>query len=175
MTTGTKESGMTIGGTFAMELEHEARTTRTILERLPDDKFEWKPHEKSMTLGRLAGHVIEMIGWTGSTLTTDGIDFAAMNYEPKVYTTTASMLEDFDKNVAEALSILSSVDDAEMFKTWFMRNGDTLYFEMPKVAVMRSFVMNHIIHHRGQLSVFIRLLDIPVPSIYGPSADEGQM
>jgi uncharacterized damage-inducible protein DinB len=175
MTTGTKESGMTIGGGFVKELEHEAISTRKILERLPENKFDWKPHEKSMTLGRLAGHVIEMIGWTGSTLTSDGIDFATMNYEPKVYTSTASMLEDFDKNVADAKAILSNVDDAEMFKTWFMRNGETLYFEMPKIAVMRSFVLNHIIHHRGQLSVFIRLLDIPVPEIYGPSADEGKM
>jgi uncharacterized damage-inducible protein DinB len=175
MTTGTKEGGMTIGSVLAAELTHEAGTTRTIIERLPDDKFGWKPHEKSMTLGRLAGHIIEMVGWTGSTLTQDGIDFATMNYEPRVYTTTAEMLEDFDKNVADALSVLSSVDDAEMFKSWSMRNGETLYFEMPKAAVMRSFVMNHIIHHRGQLAVYIRLLDIPVPSIYGPSADEGQM
>lgn len=175
MTTGTKESGMTIGGGFAMELKQEARTTRTMLERLPDDKFDWKPHEKSMTLGRLAGHIIEMVGWTRSTLTQDGIDFAAMKYEPKVHTTTASMLEDFDKNVADSMSILSNIDDTEMFKSWFMRNGEKLYFEMPRVAVMRSFVMSHIIHHRGQLAVYIRLLDIPVPSIYGPSADEGQM
>ena len=175
MTTGTKESGMTIAGAMAMELKHEAIATRAILERLPADKFDWKPHEKSMTLGRLAGHIIEMVGWPGPTIKQDGIDFATMNFEPKVYTTTAAMLEDFDKNLAESLSILSNVEDAEMFKTWFMRNGETLYFEMPKAAVMRSFVLSHIIHHRGQLSVFIRLLDIPVPSIYGPSADEGNM
>lgn len=175
MTTGTKEGGMTIGGGFWKELEHEAIATRKILERLPADKFGWKPHEKSMTLGRLAGHIIEMIGWTGPTIKQDGIDFATMEHTPKEYTSTASMLEDFDKNIADSKAILSNVGDAEMFKTWFMRNGETLYFEMPKIAVMRSFVMNHIIHHRGQLSVFIRLLDIPVPEIYGPSADEGQM
>ena len=175
MTTGTKESGMTIGGAYAMELKQEARTTRTILERLPADKFDWKPHEKSMTLGRLAGHIIEMVGWTGSTLTQDGIDFANMNYEPKVYTTTESMLDDFDKNVTDAKAILSSIDDSEMFKTWTMRNGEKVYFEMPRIAVMRGFVMSHIIHHRGQLAVYIRLLDIPVPPIYGPSADEGAM
>lgn len=175
MSTGTKESGGAIGAGFAKELEHEAISTRKIIERLPPDKFDWKPHDKSMTLSRLAGHIIEMISWTGPTINQDGIDFATMNYEPKVYTTTASMVEDFDKNVADALSVLSNVDDAELFKTWFMRNGETLYFEMPKIAVMRSFVMNHIIHHRGQLSVFIRLLDIPVPEIYGPSADEGSM
>lgn len=175
MTTGTKESGMTIAGAMAMELKHEAIATRSILERLPADKFDWKPHEKSMPLGRLAGHIIEMVGWTGPTIKQDGIDFATMNFEPKVYATTAEMLEDFDKNLAESLSILSNVEDSEMFKTWFMRNGETLYFEMPKAAVMRSFVLSHIIHHRGQLSVFIRLLDIPVPSIYGPSADEGTM
>jgi uncharacterized damage-inducible protein DinB len=175
MSTGAKEGGMTIGNGFAMELDQEARSTRKILERLPEDKFDWKPHEKSMTLAHLAGHIIEMVSWTGPTLNQDGIDFATMDYKPTVYTTTAAMLEDFDKNVAEAKEVLSKVDDSEMFKSWSMSNGEKVYFEMPKIAVMRSFVMSHIIHHRGQLSVFIRLLDIPVPEIYGPSADEGQM
>ncbi len=175
MTAATKEGGMTIGGAMARELEHEAISTRKIIERLPEDKFDWKPHEKSMTLSKLAGHIIEMISWTAPTIKQDGIDFATMNYEPKVYTTTASMLEDFDKNVADAKAILTNVDDAEFFKSWYMRNGEKLYFEMPRIAVMRSFVLSHIIHHRGQLSVFIRLLDIPVPEIYGPSADEGAM
>lgn len=175
MTTGAKEGGMTIGNTLAAELKHEAGTTRKIIERLPEDKFEWKPHEKSMTLRTLATHIIEMMSWTATTLTEDGLDFATMDYKPPVHETTASMLESFDKNVTDALAVLSTVEDSDMFKPWCMRNGETIYFEMPRVAVMRSMVMNHIVHHRGQLAVYIRMLDIPVPSIYGPSADEGSM
>ena len=175
MTTGTKESGMTIGNAMAGELTHEAATTRKILERLPEDKFGWKPHEKSMTLGHLASHIIEMHSWTTPTVTEDGLDFAKMDYKPTEHETTASMLAAFDKNVADSIAALSTVSDEELFKSWCMRNGETIYFEMPRAAVMRSMVLNHIVHHRGQLAVYIRMLDIPVPSIYGPSADEGSM
>ena len=175
MSTGTKEGGMTIGNALAAELKHEAGTTRKIIERLPENKFDWKPHEKSMTLQRLASHIIEMVAWTGTTCTQDGLDFSKMDYTPATLDTTKAMLESFDKNVADALTVLTNVDDAELYKSWCMRNGDKIYFEMPRVAVMRSFVMNHIVHHRGQLAVYIRLLDIPVPEIYGPSADEGSM
>jgi uncharacterized damage-inducible protein DinB len=175
MSTGTKEGGMTIGNTLAAEMTHEAGTTRKIIERLPAEKFDWKPHEKSMTLGRLATHIIEMMSWTKTTCTEDGLDFSKMDYTPPVHETTASMLEAFDKNVTDSLATLNSVTDAELMKPWCMRNGEKIYFEMPRIAVMRSFVMNHVVHHRGQLAVYIRLLDIPVPEIYGPSADEGQM
>lgn len=175
MSTAMKEGGMTIGKTLAAELTHEAGTTRKIVERLPAEKFDWKPHEKSMTLRTLATHIIEMLSWTESTLTQDGLDFATMDYKPPVFETTASMLEALDKNVAASLAVLSTIDDAEMFKSWTMRNGEKVYFEMPRIAVMRSFVLNHVIHHRGQLAVYIRMLDIPVPEIYGPSADEGSM
>lgn len=170
-----KETEMTIGKALAAELQQEAEATRKILQRLPEDKFDWKPHEKSMSLQQLAAHIIEMISWTPATLNQPGIDFATMDYKPTVHENTASMLEAFEKNLAEATTLLSNVSDQDLMQTWFMRNGEKLYFEMPKTIVMRSFVMNHIVHHRGQLSVYIRMLDVPVPSIYGPSADEGQM
>lgn len=160
---------------FLAELENEAKVTRTVLERIPADKFNWKPHEKSMTFGRLASHVAEMFGWTKETLKSDVLDFATMDYTPFEPKTTEDLLAFFDKHIASAKAILAETSDETFLTNWTMRNGETEYFTMPKVAVQRSFVMNHIIHHRGQLSVYLRLNDIPVPSIYGPSADEGQM
>jgi uncharacterized damage-inducible protein DinB len=160
---------------FLNELDNEAKVTRSVLERVPADKFDWKPHEKSMTFGRLASHVAEMFGWTGSTLTSDVLDFATMEYTPFEPKTTQDLLAFFDEHIAKAKATLASTSDETFLTNWTLRNGETEYFTMPKVAVMRSFVINHIVHHRGQLSVYLRLNDIPVPSIYGPSADEGQM
>jgi uncharacterized damage-inducible protein DinB len=164
-----------IAAAFIAELEQEAATARKCLERIPPEKFEYKPHEKSMTMGRLASHIAEMFGWTPATLQQPEIDFAKMDYKPYDPPTTADLLDFFDKHVAEAVETLKNTDDTVFIENWTMRNGETIYFTLPKVAVMRSFVMNHIVHHRGQLSVYLRLNDIPVPSIYGPSADEGSM
>jgi uncharacterized damage-inducible protein DinB len=164
-----------IASAFIAELEHEAATARKCLERIPADKFDWKPHEKSMAFGRLASHVAEMFGWTPSTLEHPELDFSKMDYTPYEPATTDDLVEFLDKNVADAVTTLRNTPDERFMETWTMRNGEQVYFTMPKIAVMRSFVMNHIIHHRGQLSVYLRLNDIPVPSIYGPSADEGQM
>lgn len=164
-----------LAAAFSAELENEAKTARECLARVPADKFEWKPHEKSMTMGRLAVHIAEMFGWTKESLTQDVLDFATADYKPFQPSTTDELLAFFDEKVAAAKEILSNTADDTFMTEWTMRNGETVYFTMPKVAVMRSFVMNHIIHHRGQLSVYLRLNDIPVPSIYGPSADEGQM
>ena len=165
----------TIGQTMAMEMEQEAAIARKLLERLPDDKYDWQPHDKSMSLGRIAGHVAETFTWTGATILQDVLDFAEMDYEPQPTTNTADNLAAFDKNVKEALEILNNVSDEDIMKPWTMRDGEKVYMTMPKAAVMRGFVLNHMIHHRGQLSVFMRLLDIPVPQIYGPSADEPDM
>ena len=171
--TGTSAGRLAMA--FLGELENEAQTTRAVLERVPADKFDWQPHEKSMNMGRLAVHVAEMFGWTKETLKSDVLDFSTMDMTPFEPRTTDELLAFFDDQIANAKAILAETSD-EMFMTdWTMRNGETVYFTMPKVAVMRPFVMNHIIHHRGQLSVYLRLNDIPVPSIYGPSADEGQM
>lgn len=160
---------------FLGELENEAKTTRAVLERVPADKFDWQPHEKSMKMGRLAVHVAEMFGWTKVTLKSDVLDFSTMDMTPFEPRTTDELLAFFDDQIANAKAILAETSDETFMTDWTMRNGETVYFTMPKVAVMRTFVMNHIIHHRGQLSVYLRLNDIPVPSIYGPSADEGQM
>lgn len=163
---------MSISEALLGEMEYEAATTRKLLERIPTDKFDWKPHEKSMGMAQLASHVAEMFGWTPMTLNQPELDFSKFDYKPFVPATTEDLLEFFDKNVAEATDALKSTSDEVFFEPWTMRNGEEIYFTMPKAATMRSFVMNHIVHHRGQLSVYLRLNDIPVPSIYGPSADE---
>lgn len=175
MTTSTAISpGLTAAALIA-EMEVEAATTRKCLERVPADKFDWKPHERSMTFAKLAAHIAEMFSWTAVTLQQSGIDFAKMDYKPFEPQTTDELVEYLDKMVAEALDVLRNTSEDIFIENWTMRNGETAYFTMPKAVVMRSFVLNHIIHHRGQLSVYLRLNDISVPSIYGPSADEGQM
>jgi uncharacterized damage-inducible protein DinB len=164
-----------ISSVLIAEMEMEASVARKCLERVPEEKFDWKPHEKSMTFRQLAVHVAEMFGWTPATLQQEELDFAKIDYKPYEPATTADLVEYLDKNVAEAIDVLKNSPDEAFVDNWTMRNGETIYFTMPKAAVMRSVVMNHIIHHRGQLSVYLRLNDIPVPSIYGPSADEGTM
>lgn len=171
----TAAASNSIATALIAELEHEGATTRKVLERIPPETFDWKPHEKSMTMGRLASHCAEMFGWTKETLKQDVLDFANSDYKPFEPKSTDELLAFFDEHIAVAKRILGETPDETFFTEWTMRNGDQVYFTLPKVAVMRSFVMNHIIHHRGQLSVYLRLNDIPVPSIYGPSADEGQM
>lgn len=175
MSTTAAASSNNIASALIAEMEQEAKVTRTCLERVPADKFDWKPHEKSMAFGKLASHIAEMFGWTPPTLQQSELDFAKMDYKPFEPATNDDLLEYLDKNVAEAIDTLRNTTDEQFMENWTMRNGETVYFTMPKVVVMRSFVMSHIIHHRGQLSVYLRLNDIAVPSIYGPSADEGQM
>jgi uncharacterized damage-inducible protein DinB len=175
MSSSTATSSTNISNSLIPEVENEAATARKCLERIPADKFSWKPHEKSMQFGRLASHISEMFLWTKHTLEDGGIDFATMDYKPFEPKSTEELLEHFDNAVAETLATLRNTSDETYMEPWTMRNGEQVYFTMPKIAVMRSFVMNHIIHHRGQLSVYLRLNDIPVPSLYGPSADEGQM
>jgi len=175
MSSGTATSTGRLAGAFLAELENEAKVTRSVLERVPADKFDWKPHDKSMTFGRLASHIAEMWGWTVSTVKQDVLDFSTMDYTPFEPKTTDDLLAFFDKHISDAKAALADTSDETFLTDWTMRNGEQVYFTMPKVAVMRTFVLNHIIHHRGQLSVYLRLNDIPVPSIYGPSADEGKM
>lgn len=175
MSTSSAVTSRSISAALLAEIEQEAKTTRACLERIPADKFSWKPHEKSMEFGRLASHVAEMFGWTAPTLQQAELDFSKIDYKPFELQTTDDLLEYFDKNVAEAIDVLRNTGDEVFMENWTMRNGETVYFTMPKIATMRSFVMNHIVHHRGQLSVYLRLNDIAVPAIYGPSADEGKM
>lgn len=175
MSTSTATSAGRLATAFLGELENEAKVTRQVLERVPAEKFDWKPHEKSMTMGRLAVHIAEMFGWTKETLKQDVLDFANADFKPFEPKSSEELLAFFDDHLAKAKIIIAETSDERFLTDWTMRNGEQVYFTMPKVAVMRSFVMNHIVHHRGQLSVYLRLNDIPVPSIYGPSADEGQM
>lgn len=156
------------------ELKNEAATTRKMLERVPTESFDWKPHEKSMTMGRLAAHVANMFNWFPTTLETDELDFANGFEEPKP-TNTQELVELLDKNVAAANESLRKIDEADFMKTWTLRNGEEIFLQMPKIGVVRAMILNHIVHHRGQLSVYLRMNDIPVPGMYGPSADEHQM
>jgi uncharacterized damage-inducible protein DinB len=166
---------MTIAESLLPEFDHEMATTRRLLERVPEDRFGWRPHEKSMTLGRLASHLAEMPDWGYEVCTGDEIDLAPQGAEPQkpaVHTARAELLAAFDAAVAKAREAIARTDDATMMRDWSAKGGDQTYFTMPKVAVLRAWVLNHNVHHRGQLSVYLRLLDVPVPAIYGPSADE---
>jgi uncharacterized damage-inducible protein DinB len=168
---------MTIGQMIIGEFDQEMQNTRKVLERCPDEKWNWKPHEKSGTVGWLAGHVATMPGWIGVTLTTDQLDYAPVDgpaYTPPKTDNRKELLAVFDKNVAEARAALSTVSDQEIMKPWKLLAGGQEIFTMPRVACLRGMVLNHIIHHRAQLTVYFRLLGIPVPGLYGPSADEAQ-
>jgi uncharacterized damage-inducible protein DinB len=166
---------MPINESFIAELQHEAATTRKILERVPFDNPDWKPHEKSMALGRLAGHVAELPTWVGAILDHDELDFAKMDYKPPVIKSAEELTAMHDKNAAEAAACLKKHPDEHFMANWKLRNGEEIYFDLPKIAVLRSFVFSHLIHHRAQLGVYLRLLDIPLPGSYGPTADEPNM
>jgi uncharacterized damage-inducible protein DinB len=160
------------GKTLAAELEREAAATRKMFERLPEEKFDWKPHEKSMPLGTLAVHIGEMIDWVQLAVTTDELDYAIHPYKPFKPKTTIELLEFFDRKVTGAIDALSSASAETLAGTWTVRQGERIFFAKPRSHVLRSDCFNHIIHHRGQLSVYLRLNDIPVPPVYGPTADE---
>ena len=166
---------MSIAQSLLPEFDHEFATLRKTLERVPDGKWDYAPHAKSMNLARLTGHLAELGGWVNSTLEADELDFAKMAYTPFIPSSTAQLVAKLDEIVAAARPVLAATSDATMMQPWTLRQGAKVFFTMPKVAALRSFVMNHMIHHRAQLGVYLRLNDVPVPSTYGPSADEGQM
>ena len=163
---------MSMCETLAAELRQEAKTTRRLLERVPEESFGWKPHEKSMSLGRLAAHVAELPELIAPALLQPELDFASGDFKPFNPTSTAELLEKFDRNVEAAAGLLEKQSDERMGEPWKLRSGDHVLFEMPRALVVRFVGLNHVIHHRGQLSVYLRMLDVPLPSIYGPSADE---
>lgn len=163
---------MTIAAMMLPEFDHEMATTRSLLERVPEEHAAWAPHPKSMPLGRLAAHIAELPGWMGSTIHQTELDFGAPGaYNPTQFTTTAKVLELFDAHVKAAREALAGVSDADLMESWTLRNGEHVIFTQPRAGVVRGFVINHIIHHRGQLSVYLRLHNVPLPSIYGPTAD----
>ena len=153
------------------EFDHEMTSTRKVLERVPDEKGDWKPHPKSFSLGALATHVSNLPTWGTETLNKSEIDLSG-NPTTTALRSTSDILSAFDRNVAAARAALVGKTDAELAAMWSMRRNGKTIFTMPKAAVWRSFVMSHVVHHRAQLTVYLRLLDVPVPSIYGPSADE---
>jgi uncharacterized damage-inducible protein DinB len=157
------------------EFDHEMANTRKTLERVPHEKFDWKPHEKSMAMGGLATHLSNIPTWAIYTIDQDSLDLAPGG-KPLPPAELAKSREDllalFDSNTSKARTAISGASDADLFKPWMvMSNGNTI-LTLHKIAVLRSFMMNHMIHHRAQLGVYLRLNDIPVPPIYGPSADE---
>jgi uncharacterized damage-inducible protein DinB len=156
------------------ELQMEAANTRKMLEKVPTDKNDWKPHEKSMKLGNLANHVAELAGWTVFTMGSDELDLSKMDYKPVIATSTEQLLATHDANFNKAIAALEGASNEDFDKIWTLRHGDHVIMAMPKKAVLRSMVFSHLIHHRGQLSVYLRLLDVPIPGMYGPSADDAR-
>ncbi len=168
---------MTIGQSMLPEFDQEMQSTRKTLERVPDDKWNWKPHEKSGTVGWLASHVATMVGWLPMTINTEELDYAPVggpSFEPPKISNRKELLAVFDKESGAARAALAKVNDAEMLKNWKLLAGGKEILSMPRVACIRGMVLNHLIHHRAQLTVYFRLIGVPVPGLYGPSADEAQ-
>src|ERR1700740_2088123 len=162
---------MQIAKSFLGELENEISNTRKLLQRVPF-KPDWRPHERSMTLGKLSSHVAELLSWVTMTLTTEELDWSKYDQKSFAAQSSEDLMNHFETVAAEARAALQTATEEAFLSGWTMRNGDKVYFTMPKVAVIRSFAMNHLIHHRGQLTFYLRLLDVPLPVIYGPTADE---
>jgi uncharacterized damage-inducible protein DinB len=154
------------------DFAQEMRTTRRVLERVPADRADWKPHDKSMSLGRLAAHVAELPGFAIAIMGTDEMDFEQGHYVPVQFESTEQLLAVFDARVATAQAAIAGADWESMGKTWTLRSGAHTILQGPKGALARTLAVSHIVHHRAQLGVYLRLLDIAVPGTYGPSADE---
>ena len=160
------------------EFDHEMANTRKTLERLPEDKLTWKPHEKSMTIGELAAHLATISSWTIPTIHEDALDIAPAGeplYQPSPAHSRTGVLDMFDTNVQAARAAVAETMDKHLLQPWTLLFGGQAVFTLPRITVLRSMIMNHSIHHRAQLGVYFRLNDIPVPAIYGPSADEAGM
>jgi uncharacterized damage-inducible protein DinB len=154
------------------EFEHEAKTTRKHLERLPNDKLDWRPHEKSFTAVALASHIVECVSWTNAIFKQDELDFDPATYKPYVATSVTDLLKTFENNVANGKQALAETAEQSLEQPWSLKIMGRVQFERPRAAVFRDFALSHVIHHRGQFSVYLRLLNIAVPGSYGPSADE---
>lgn len=163
---------MALSASLAAEIKHEASNSRKILLRIPNEQFNWKPHEKSMTIGRLGGHIAELTQWVNLIIDVAEFDFLKTPLDRCKATNSVELIETFEKHLEKALAALHNIPDEVLNEQWVLRRGDFIVAQLPKKVALRNIVMNHIIHHRGQLSVYLRLLNIPVPGIYGPSADE---
>jgi uncharacterized damage-inducible protein DinB len=165
---------MPIADAILPEYDHELATTRRLLERVPEAEFGWKPHDRSMSLGQLAGHVANIPWWLSATLDAPFYDVKADDREATLAAPESRevMLREFDAQVKRARASLAKATDAELSAPWTLKSGGHEIFSIPRIAAVRTFVMNHMIHHRGQLSVYLRLKDVPLPPMYGPTADE---
>jgi uncharacterized damage-inducible protein DinB len=166
---------MALNAALLPEFDQEMAGIRKSLERVPDDKFDWKPHAKSMTLRQLAVHLAYFPSWMTMTLDKASFDYAPVGgeaYKTPAVNSRQELLEVFDRDLAKAREALMGASDAQLMETWSLLAGGKTIFSMPRIAVLRGMVMNHMIHHRAQLGVYLRLNDIPVPALYGPSADE---
>jgi uncharacterized damage-inducible protein DinB len=162
---------MTIIALLSKELDVESAITRKMLERVPSDKMNWKPHEKSMDMKTLTVHIAELPSWIKMALTTSELDFATMPYEPTEANDSADLIRIFEKSLQEGKEALETAQDDDLWPSWVLRNGEQIYSTMTKYEVIRhSFAQT--IHHRAQLGVYLRLLNIPIPGTYGPSADD---
>ncbi len=163
---------MSIVEPMAMEFAQEAANTRRMLERVPEEHFDWQPHEKSMSLALLATHIAQTPEWGVAILEQDELVINIEEYVPHVATTHAELMELFDKNVAALSEAMSGLPDDKAMQPWRLKVGDEVKLELSRMFVIRGMVLNHILHHRGQLSVYLRLKNVPLPAIYGPSAEE---
>lgn len=162
---------MTISEMLLPEFDQEMASTRKILDCVPEEKFAWKPHAKSMALDRLASHIAELPNWGGEIITKDRLDLTP-GMKPFIASTKAELMEALDKNVAAARDAIAGASDEHFGKIWTFTFAGHTVFALPRTAALRSMVMSHLIHHRGQLSVYLRLLDVAIPGMYGPSADD---
>lgn len=162
---------MSIAKEFSIELNQQAANTKKVLERIPEGKLTWKPHEKSQQIGRLGMHIAELPNTIVRAIETESFDFAATPFKPVFPNTTAEIMETFEKSLSKATEILEKTPDDQLPIIWRALRGGQLVWEMPRSTVIRN-TLNHILHHRGQLTVFLRLLDVPVPKTFGPTADE---
>ena len=159
------------------QFDHEMATTRAVLSRVPEASAPWKPHPKSAALGALAQHITNLVGFGPLIIQQTERDVNPPGGPPRVsavFTTTSALLAGFDANRAATRDALATATDEVLMVPWALKNGGKVLFSMPRAAVLRSFLISHVIHHRGQLSVYLRLLDVPLPPIYGPSADEAR-
>ncbi|MGI4749501.1 MAG: DinB family protein [Janthinobacterium lividum] len=162
---------MALNEAFIQELKRESASSEKVFERIPDEKFSWKPHEKSMSFGALANHIVQLTAWITPVIQTESMDFS-ISQQPKPAETQAELLQNQKDYLANALAALENASDEVLLTNWKLSNGEHVIFDMPRIQVLRSIIMNHLIHHRGQLTVYLRMNDIPVPGLYGPSADE---
>jgi uncharacterized damage-inducible protein DinB len=169
---------MPLSAALLPEFDHEMANTRKTLERVPEGKFGWKPHEKSGTMIWLAGHVANLPSWAKWTIELDSLDLAPQGVpveRPPTPKSSQELIEMFDKNVAAGRAAIAGASDEHLGKTWSLLVNGKTFLSMPRIAVLRGVVMNHGIHHRAQLTVYLRLVNVPVPALYGPSADEGSL